>query len=86
MVLPVPDQVRDNGSGIQNLLNRAQAGLDSGFCRHDGTAARLLFFASSSNFGKLLFYLTNKIQRLKLAAKKNAVSKGNRSGWALSLP
>jgi hypothetical protein len=38
--MPVPDQVRDDGSGIQNLLNI----LDSGFRRNDGNTRELTFY------------------------------------------
>jgi hypothetical protein len=40
IVMPVPDQVRDDGSGIQNpsIL------LDSGFRRNDGNAEELTFY------------------------------------------
>ena len=38
--MPVPDQVRDDGSGIQNPLNL----LDSGFRRNDGNAEGLTFY------------------------------------------
>jgi hypothetical protein len=38
--MPVPDQVRDDGSGIQNPLNL----LDSGFRRNDGKAENLTFY------------------------------------------
>jgi hypothetical protein len=38
--MPVPDQVRDDGSGIQNPLNL----LDSGFRWNDGKAENLTFY------------------------------------------
>jgi hypothetical protein len=31
IIMPVPDQVRADGSGIQNISNPAWAGLDSGY-------------------------------------------------------
>ena len=37
--MPVPDQVRDDGSGIQNPLNL----LDSGFRRNDVKSEELTF-------------------------------------------
>ncbi len=37
--MPVPDQVRDDGSGIQNPMNL----LDSGFCRNDVKSEELTF-------------------------------------------
>ena len=38
--MPVPDQVQDDGSGIQNALNL----LDSGFRRNDGKTEELTFY------------------------------------------
>jgi hypothetical protein len=38
--MPVPDQVRDDGSGIQKPLIL----LDSGFRRNDGDAGELTFY------------------------------------------
>ena len=38
--MPVPDQVRDDGSGILNLLNL----LDSGFRRNDGKVGNPTFY------------------------------------------
>ena len=40
VVMPVPDQVRDDGSGIQNILKS----LDSGFRRNDGKTEQLTFY------------------------------------------
>ncbi len=37
--MPVPDQVRDDGSGIQNPLNL----LDSGLRRNEGKAGEFTF-------------------------------------------
>ncbi|MFC1856544.1 hypothetical protein ACFL9U_00775 [Thermodesulfobacteriota bacterium] len=39
IVMPVPDQVRDDGSGIQNPLKL----LDSGFRRNDGEVRKSAF-------------------------------------------
>jgi hypothetical protein len=38
--MPVPNQVRDDGSGFQNRLNL----LDSGFRRNDGKSEDLTFY------------------------------------------
>ncbi len=38
--MPVPDQVRDDGSGIQNILNL----LDSGFRRNDRKTEKATFY------------------------------------------
>ena len=48
--MPVPDQVRDDGSGIQNILKL----LDSGFRRNDKQTEKVTFYEFSkfviSNF------------------------------------
>jgi hypothetical protein len=38
--MPVPDQVRDDGSGIQNILNL----LDSGFRRNDRNTEKVTYY------------------------------------------
>ena len=40
IVMPVLDQVQDDGSGIQNILNL----LDSGFRRNDVKSEKLIFY------------------------------------------